>query len=491
MCAIRRVHDGESKAAVARDIGVPESTLRGWCKSEHKILNQMKNMGNYEQAPASEHESGDSDTTSHRGSPANSNLPTNANIPSTSTARDPTTDELEAGPSAKRMRVENAMPTTSNGNVGTLAGRGTYNGEINGQNLLQNPNLYNLLANSDVSNIIAIQEHLAILQKQNLMSFLSTAVAPAAAVPSTSSSAVGLIENGLQYINNRSNGVYPINPNKKKNCVNTSSHIQETSRSSTSRRQSSSPAMERFPAIAGTSRSSTPLTSTGLVNGTHAEPSTSRTGTRQDGKTLETIPLSLSIQQYMQEQLEQQLHCLNQIQQQRAAGQPISQEITNQMYQNYYNLHLRLSTMSASQGQLSPRQLLETCISNPIGSRSNNNSDRSSSSSSSNQNSDRSSNGNNGGGASSSSNTSNNGGNGSNENNNNAQEANNNETVQIRAKIEKAVYHAEKLLACMEGFGSQCFSFQDVQNVQKVKKFLQAWDVRLVAGNGKRSRSSS
>ncbi|RZC37952.1 CENP-B N and/or HTH 28 domain containing protein [Asbolus verrucosus] len=35
--AIRRVHDGESKASVARDIGVPESTLRGWCKNESKI----------------------------------------------------------------------------------------------------------------------------------------------------------------------------------------------------------------------------------------------------------------------------------------------------------------------------------------------------------------------------------------------------------------------------------------------------------------------
>ncbi|XP_017779701.1 PREDICTED: protein distal antenna [Nicrophorus vespilloides] len=37
LVAIRRVHDGESKAAVARDIGVPESTLRGWCKNEEKI----------------------------------------------------------------------------------------------------------------------------------------------------------------------------------------------------------------------------------------------------------------------------------------------------------------------------------------------------------------------------------------------------------------------------------------------------------------------
>lgn len=37
LSAIQRVHDGESKASVARDIGVPESTLRGWCKNEAKI----------------------------------------------------------------------------------------------------------------------------------------------------------------------------------------------------------------------------------------------------------------------------------------------------------------------------------------------------------------------------------------------------------------------------------------------------------------------
>ncbi|BES90664.1 Protein distal antenna-related [Nesidiocoris tenuis] len=35
--AIQRVHEGESKASVARIIGVPESTLRGWCKNEDKL----------------------------------------------------------------------------------------------------------------------------------------------------------------------------------------------------------------------------------------------------------------------------------------------------------------------------------------------------------------------------------------------------------------------------------------------------------------------
>ncbi|XP_075144664.1 uncharacterized protein LOC142219668 [Haematobia irritans] len=35
--AIDRVHNGETKASVSRSIGVPESTIRGWCKNEKKI----------------------------------------------------------------------------------------------------------------------------------------------------------------------------------------------------------------------------------------------------------------------------------------------------------------------------------------------------------------------------------------------------------------------------------------------------------------------
>jgi len=42
--AVNRVHNGESKAAVARSINVPESTLRGWCKCEKKLLLQLNNM---------------------------------------------------------------------------------------------------------------------------------------------------------------------------------------------------------------------------------------------------------------------------------------------------------------------------------------------------------------------------------------------------------------------------------------------------------------
>lgn len=42
--AIQRIHDGESKASVARDIGVPESTLRGWCKNEDKLRTMSRQL---------------------------------------------------------------------------------------------------------------------------------------------------------------------------------------------------------------------------------------------------------------------------------------------------------------------------------------------------------------------------------------------------------------------------------------------------------------
>ncbi|XP_076267807.1 LOW QUALITY PROTEIN: protein distal antenna [Rhynchophorus ferrugineus] len=48
LLAVKRVSaGGESKASVARDIGVPESTLRGWCKNQAKIFNQARASPNH------------------------------------------------------------------------------------------------------------------------------------------------------------------------------------------------------------------------------------------------------------------------------------------------------------------------------------------------------------------------------------------------------------------------------------------------------------
>uniref|UniRef100_A0A1B0BB55 HTH psq-type domain-containing protein n=1 Tax=Glossina palpalis gambiensis TaxID=67801 RepID=A0A1B0BB55_9MUSC len=47
--AIQRIHNGETKASVSRDIGVPESTLRGWCKNEQKLLFMCRQLGGADQ----------------------------------------------------------------------------------------------------------------------------------------------------------------------------------------------------------------------------------------------------------------------------------------------------------------------------------------------------------------------------------------------------------------------------------------------------------
>ncbi|XP_073818392.1 uncharacterized protein [Musca autumnalis] len=47
--AIQRVRNGETKASVSRSIGVPESTLRGWCKNEQKLrlMSDQLETGSY------------------------------------------------------------------------------------------------------------------------------------------------------------------------------------------------------------------------------------------------------------------------------------------------------------------------------------------------------------------------------------------------------------------------------------------------------------
>ncbi|XP_018345004.1 PREDICTED: protein distal antenna-related-like [Trachymyrmex septentrionalis] len=72
--AVNRVHNGESKAAVARSINVPESTLRGWCKLTERV------------------------------------------------------DEFEVGPSQKRIKLENTSATNTMSNIpSTSAGQSIVN----------------------------------------------------------------------------------------------------------------------------------------------------------------------------------------------------------------------------------------------------------------------------------------------------------------------------------------------------------------------------
>jgi len=129
--AINRVHNGESKAAVARDIGVPESTLRGWCKAEDKIMSQVNNiktsgttlpgtsLAGYEHILTSS--SDNSNNSAVGGSSSRSTPTTQATMLGLSTsAVTERTEEFEVGPSHKRIKLENSSGTTMANNISSV-----------------------------------------------------------------------------------------------------------------------------------------------------------------------------------------------------------------------------------------------------------------------------------------------------------------------------------------------------------------------------------
>lgn len=177
MEAIQRVHDGESKASVARDIGVPESTLRGWCKSEHKIRGMARN-------------SSTPDSEAH--SPASSS---GANVTNNSQAGTSHSSEDE-GPIQKRMKSDHHQDPTDQIDLSASkmdSKKFDYLG------------LMSMAAagmRSDSSALLL--QHLGMMSQSAKNYMMSSALAP--------SCTVGLVENGLQYTKS---GVTPTTNNKR------------------------------------------------------------------------------------------------------------------------------------------------------------------------------------------------------------------------------------------------------------------------------------
>lgn len=155
--AINRVHNGESKAAVARDIGVPESTLRGWCKAEDKIRTQLNNMrasGNYEHILTS---SSSDNSDNSRPDSSSRSTPTAQNTMAISTSgTEKPGEEPEAGPAPKRSKFDNltsAAGTVNFNNISTST-------RVPDQNVLNTSYLYNILGNEAANSIALINTFL-------------------------------------------------------------------------------------------------------------------------------------------------------------------------------------------------------------------------------------------------------------------------------------------------------------------------------------------
>ncbi|XP_076480349.1 protein distal antenna isoform X1 [Bombus vancouverensis nearcticus] len=188
MDAIQRVHEGESKASVARDIGVPESTLRGWCKSEHKIRGMARN-------------SSTPDSEAH--SPASS---AGANVAAANLAGGSTNLSSEdEGPCAKKAKIDQQTSVTSASTsfVGDVCT--DSDGKPDNKPRIDYVGLMTSMAGMRPENSSLLLQQLGLLSgatgtlAKNLLG-----MSPAL----THGSTVGLVENGLQYTKNTGNACH-------------------------------------------------------------------------------------------------------------------------------------------------------------------------------------------------------------------------------------------------------------------------------------------
>lgn len=185
MDAIQRVHEGESKASVARDIGVPESTLRGWCKSEHKIRGMARN-------------SSTPDSEAH--SPASSS---GANVTAANLAGGSANLSSEdEGPCVKKPKIDQQTSVTSAST--SFVGDVCTDSDVKPDNKpkIDYVGLMTSMAGMRPENSSLLLQQLGLLSgatgtlAKNLLS-----MSPALSHGST----VGLVENGLQYTKNTGN----------------------------------------------------------------------------------------------------------------------------------------------------------------------------------------------------------------------------------------------------------------------------------------------
>lgn len=203
--AIDRVHDGESKASVARDIGVPESTLRGWCKSEQKIRSQCNNASDMiaRHSPS---------ITNGRHSA--SRLTASSRLPTTN--RRSSGSPIEDEPTCKRLKMDrNIRSNSPQPGPSTSSSTSTYMSRVDNRNMNvagrdQKIDYASLVAS--MANISPEQSHMAFQQLSLLPAQITKNLLGMSSALSHSST-VGLVENGLQYRNTSNSLPTMVNPN--------------------------------------------------------------------------------------------------------------------------------------------------------------------------------------------------------------------------------------------------------------------------------------
>jgi transposase-like protein len=164
--AILRVRNGEPKAVVGRSIGVPESTLRGWCKSESKIRDQVQKHAS--QAGLSFVDNAIPSTSSA------SNLPHNIVLPVMDTSNEESDDVVPA----KKARMEHSATSTATNHSVITAALNEINNRIRMEHLFQNSSQYeNLMIESCMYTLDRImpgwQRQCAVILMSNLHSMLA------------------------------------------------------------------------------------------------------------------------------------------------------------------------------------------------------------------------------------------------------------------------------------------------------------------------------
>ncbi|XP_014478373.1 PREDICTED: uncharacterized protein LOC106746350 [Dinoponera quadriceps] len=199
--AIDRVHEGESKASVARDIGVPESTLRGWCKSEQKIRSQCNNASAEMMARHSPVSiaTGRSMSASGRQSVGSRH---------SSNSRQSATPPSDDGPSSKRVKMErrqNNSPQTVMAGPSTSSAATSYMARAD-RGMLNPSN--QALSELFVTAMSSAGHSASVLQQLLGPAFASELMLGQTAA-SQRGSAVGLVENGLQYARSHHTATFP------------------------------------------------------------------------------------------------------------------------------------------------------------------------------------------------------------------------------------------------------------------------------------------